>query len=234
VANRHALDADVMMGDNANIYRLVGIKDYTGNDISDPIYGYLQFNYDRSYDTGISDTAVVTEDRGDLRIKPRAVELLDYTYSFDDSNPLDIKAQWSGIGYGDLMYGESGDDIIHGMSGDDVLFGNSDDDDLYGEIGADWISGGTGIDGILGDDGLLLTSRNSLMGEPLYGISANSPYQGALKPNDEVDTNALNAAISTPGNIQQAVINIDGEIKKTVDLVAVEEVRLKAGFKCII
>ncbi|MFO7963509.1 MAG: Calx-beta domain-containing protein [Desulfobacterales bacterium] len=229
VANRHALDADVMMGDNANIYRLVGVKDYTENGITDPIYGYLQFNYDKSYDTGISETAVVTEDRGDLRIKPRAVELLDYTYSFDDSDPYDIKAQWSGIGYGDLMYGESGDDIIHGMSGDDVLFGNSEDDDLYGEIGADWISGGTGIDGILGDDGLLLTSRNSLMGEHLYGIAANSPYQGVLKSNEEVDTNSLNAVISTPGKIQQATINIDGEIKKAVDLIAFDLDGITAG-----
>jgi len=210
--NRHAVDADVMMGDNANIYRvLTGVSGQ-----------YAQFNYDLSYDTD----GYGSEDRGDLRIKPRAVELLDYEYTlfFDETN---VTATFDGIGYGDLMHGESGDDIIHGMKGDDVLFGNSEDDDLYGQHGNDWISGGTGEDGILGDDGLIKTSRNgvrdseeAILGENLYGIEPLHKEQVLLKKNDEVDTLALNAVISSPGEIQRAVINVDGELKKTVDLIA--------------
>ena len=53
----------MIAGDNANIYRLVGIGGEDGN-------GFLEFDYDQSS---------AYEDRGDLRIIPRAVELLDYT-----------------------------------------------------------------------------------------------------------------------------------------------------------
>ena len=198
--NRHARDADVIMGDNANIYRLV--DGTTGN--------YLQFSYDQDSDY---------EDRGGLRIVPHAVEFLDYGYTYTDlADPFSLS--FDAIGIGDLMYGESGDDIIHGMTGDDVLFGNSEDDDLYGEAGSDWISGGTGEDGILGDDGLIKTSRNDLVAEPLYSIDALNPEQTLIKKNDPVDTNALNAKISTPGNIQRAIINVEGTLKKTVDLLA--------------
>ena len=198
--NRHARDADVIMGDNANIYRVV--DGTTGN--------YLQFSYDQ--DSGY-------ESRGSLRIVPRAVEFLDYGYTYTDlADPFSLSL--NAIGIGDLIYGESGDDIIHGMTGDDVLFGNSEDDDLYGEAGQDWISGGTGEDGILGDDGLIKTSRNDLVPEPFYSIDALNPEQTLIKKNDPVDTNALNAEISTPGNIQRAIINVEGALKKTVDLLA--------------
>jgi len=215
--NRHARDADVIAGDNANIYRLVNVVDLTDNGIDDPTSEYLQYAYDLGFDPNNPET--IYETRGELRIIPRAVELLDYGYTF--TNPEDpASLAFSGTGAGDLIYGESGDDIIHGMTGDDVLFGNSEDDDIYGEAGNDWISGGTGEDGILGDDGLIKTSRNDLIAESLYGISALSEDQGELKNNEEVDPNSLNAEISTPGNIQQAIINVEGELKKSVDLLA--------------
>jgi len=199
--NRHARDADVIVGDNANIYRLV---DSNGSS------SYLEFAYDQDS---------TYEDRGDLRIVPRAVDFLDYGYTYTDlSDPFSLS--FDAIGSGDLMYGESGDDIIHGMTGDDVIFGNSEDDDLYGEAGQDWVSGGTGEDGILGDDGLIKTSRNDLVVEPLYGIAALDPDEGPLKNNETVNTNSLNAEISTPGNIQRAIINVEGTLKKTVDLLA--------------
>jgi Ca2+-binding RTX toxin-like protein len=198
--NRHARDADVILGDNANIYRLV---DGNGS--------YLEFAYDQ-----IS----TYEDRGGLRIIPRAVDLLDYWYTYEPGLVPSSLSFVSLTGAGDLIYGESGDDIIHGQTGDDVLFGNSEDDDLYGEEGQDWISGGTGEDGILGDDGLILTSRNDLIAEPLYGIDALHEDQGPLKNNETVDPLALNAEISTPGNIQRAIINVEGTLKKTVDLLA--------------
>ena len=69
----------------------------------------------------------------------------------------------------------------------------------------DWISGGTGSDGILGDDGRIVTSRNSITGEPLSGVAA-------------IPSGSLNLLITTPGKIQQATINVTGELKKTVNL----------------
>ena len=87
------------------------------------------------------------------------------------------------------------------MTGNDVLFGDSENDDLIGGWGNDWISGGTGQDGVLGDDGRIFTSRNGLT-EPLNGVVvANAPE-----------------FISTPGDVQQATINIADALKKSVDL----------------
>ncbi len=135
----HAHDADTILGDNGDIFNLVGINGQP----SSP-YGFLTFNYD-TYDS--------TE-----RIIPRAYRFLDYTQG--DS------AAAGTIGAADLIHGENGDDTIHGMVGDDVLFGEGEDDNIYGGTGNDRIYGGTGEDGILGDDGVMLTSRNGLI-EPL-------------------------------------------------------------------
>jgi len=166
----HALDADVIVGDNGNIFRLLGA---TG--------AYLSFHYD-SY--------------GPLKIIPRAVQWLDYTPGGPDYNP----AAADDRGAGDELHGEGGDDVIYGQVGNDVLFGEGQDDDLIGGWGNDWISGGTGDDGVLGDDGRIYTSRNGTA-EPLYGIAAT-----------EQD------GISTPGRMQQATINVTGQLKKTVNL----------------
>ena len=140
----HARDADFILGDNGNIYRLV---DGSG--------AYLQFNYDTYL--------------GTLRLIPRAAELLDYTLGGPD---VDAAALAGDIGGDDTIHGEAGDDSIYGMTGNDILFGEGQDDDIIGGWGHDWISGGTGDDGILGDDGRIYTSRNGLA-EPLYGISAS-------------------------------------------------------------
>ncbi|NEU80298.1 DUF4347 domain-containing protein [Nostoc sp. UIC 10630] len=126
----HALDADVILGDNGIIYRLVGTNGRaTGN--------FITFTYD-NYDPT-------------LKIIPRAVRLLDYT-------PGDTGT--SDRGFADIISGEGGDDQIHGMAGNDVLFGNGQDDDIFGEDGADRLYGGAGEDGIVGDNGMIRTSRN--------------------------------------------------------------------------
>ncbi len=187
---RHARDADCILGDNGTIYRLV-----------DPAGGYCTFSYDQSS---------AYEDRGALRIVVRVVELLDYGYTYGPENTPGSLA-FIAVGAGDLIYGESGDDVIHGMTGDDVIFGNSEDDDLYGEEGCDWLAGGTGDDGILGDDGLIFTSRNDANSEPLYGIS------GLVLDGKDAQ---VDREISTPGKIQRAIINVEGALKKTVDLLA--------------
>jgi Ca2+-binding RTX toxin-like protein len=213
----HARDADFIMGDNANVYRLV-------QEATDE---FLTFNYD----TYEADAEPATYDR----IIPRAMEQLDYTLGgadfrnghpelYPDAVYTDGAADLDGDGTllpadngaADLIHGESGDDVIFGMTGSDVIFGEGQDDDIVGGYGHDWISGGTGRDGVLGDDGLVLTSRNSTLGEPLYGI------EGLLTKDPRpkyADGNVLNEIIYTPGSIQYAVINVQGELKKTMDLV---------------
>src|SRR5260370_14624650 len=57
------------------------------------------------------------------------------------------------------------------------------------------MSGGTGDDGMLGDDGRLLTSREG-MTEPLIGLM----------------TPTTQTMIATGGNLQQALINVNGEL----------------------
>jgi Ca2+-binding RTX toxin-like protein/phage tail sheath gpL-like len=179
----HALDSDMILGDNGNIFRLTGTAGVnTGS--------YLTFNYD------IYSAA--------LTIIPRVAELLDYTPGGLDYLPTTGQAA-NDIGAADEIHGESGDDFIYGMKGNDVLFGDAQDDDIIGGYDNDWISAGTGQDGVLGDDGRIYTSRNSEIGEPLYGIAG-------------FDSRDLSLDIATPGKIQQATINVSGALKKTVNI----------------
>jgi Ca2+-binding RTX toxin-like protein len=210
VPGGHVRDADFIMGDNANVYRLVeGGAD--GTVPGDPSDNFLTFNYD----TYAPDADPNTYDR----IIPRAMVQLDYTLGGADFAGGSYTA-WGAAnddnGAADLIHGESGDDVIFGMTGSDVIFGEGQDDDIVGGYGHDWISGGTGQDGVLGDDGLVLTSRNSTEGEPLYGIAGLESKDSRPK---YADGNVLNEVIYTPGSIQYAVINVEGQLKKAMDLV---------------
>ncbi|MDM8557941.1 LEPR-XLL domain-containing protein [Candidatus Parabeggiatoa sp. HSG14] len=164
----HARDADVILGDNADIFRM------THADSS-----HIRFNHD------LNQQQVV-----------RTYTLLDYTLGGGTQD----------IGTGDELHGEGGDDILHGMTGNDVLFGEGQDDDLYGGSGHDRLYGGTGIDGALGDDGLIYTSRNGTA-EPLYGI---------VTANNE-------GKISIPGPVIGAIVHPDGQINKSVELLAYDQ-----------
>ena len=145
----HAKDADMILGDNGNIFRIVGTNGASSG-------SYLRFNYD-NYDPA-------------AKIVVRAARMLDYTPGGLDYNAA---AAASNIGAADEIHGEAGDDFIFGMVGNDVLYGDGQNDIIIAGYGADWISGGTGDDGIVGDDGLIFASRNSTSyGEPLYGIAA--------------------------------------------------------------
>jgi len=165
----HGRDADVILGDNANIYRLLD----------------LSFSYDDAYDE---------------QINPRVYDLLDYTVGA------------GGIGAADEIHGEAGDDIIHGMTGNDVLFGESQDDDIYGGSGDDRIYGGTGSDGIVGDDGIIHTSRNGQT-EELHGLTVAN----------------AESSIKINGPFQTAIIYAEGEIHKSVSLLAYDEGALENG-----
>ena len=213
IATGHARDADVIAGDNADIFRLVG----TGGVQKTP-NAYLTYVYD--------------DYAGGLRLIPRGVQFLDYTMGGPAYRPALAATD---RGAADEIHGESGDDQIYGMKGNDVLFGDGQDDDLIGGYGDDWISGGTGDDAIIGDDGRISTSRNSDKGftapgvactgpgttaapcysEPLYGI------QALLSSDPDTRTsqgNVLNEFIYTPGKVQTATINVAGALNRSVNL----------------
>ena len=188
----HARNASVILGDNGNIFRLVGTNGLdSGTD--------LHFNFDRArhVDPNVA-----------LLIYARGVDLLDYqrwqlALDHGFAIPADLGFE-EVIGASDLIRGESGDDRIYGMGGDNAIFGDGGDDAIVGGYGDNWISGGTGNDGIISDDGVVLTSRNNTtLPESLYGIAALAN---------------VNVEISTPGNHQHAVIDIDGELKHTAQL----------------
>src|SRR5260370_23401890 len=94
---------------------------------------------------------------------------------------------------------------MYGGPGKEMLLGGGQNDTMIGGYGNDWLSGGTGDDGMLGDDGRLFSSRDGLAaGEPLYGIAPiATPSQ----------------LIATSGNLQQALINVNGELLYTAVLV---------------
>ncbi|MEX2044641.1 MAG: hypothetical protein WD941_04755, partial [Opitutus sp.] len=172
-----ARDADVILGDNGNIIRLVGTNGVAGD--------YLAFGYDNY---------------GSLKIIPRVVVLLDYTPGGAD---LNAAAAALDIGAADEIHGESGNDVIYGQLGNDILFGDGQDDDIIGGTGADWISGGTGDDGILGDDGRIFTSRNGTA-EPLYGIAAIPA--GGLNQKISTPGNQQSATINVSGELKKTAI----------------------------
>jgi len=207
----HAADSDMILGDNGDIFRLVGV-----NNTPAATPTFLTFNYDDYTNAlpAVQQTHIVV----------RAARLIDYTPGGVDYNPVGFA---SDIGARDEVHGESGDDFIYGMVGDDALYGDGQDDDIIGGYGNDWISGGTGDDGVIGDDGRIFTSRNSLSADPAnpgYLVSLGESLYG-IAPLGQVDTDlkntngdVLNEFIYTPGNIQTATINLSGALKKTVDI----------------
>jgi Ca2+-binding RTX toxin-like protein len=202
----HARDADTIAADNANIYRLVGTD---GADSG----GFLRFNYD---------DAALAGYHPDVPILPRAVELLDYTLGGPDFRPDKFDELDPGfepdIGGADEVHGESGDDSIYGMVGDDVLFGDSDDDDIVAGWGHDWVSAGTGTDGVIGDDGRIFTGRFVALPGGDKVADPTEPNHFAELLHGVLKVDEVNKEISTPGNIQFAIINPQGELFKSVDL----------------
>ena len=168
--NAHSQDADVILGDNGDVYRLVGANGQ-----------YLTYTYDNY--------------PGELEhIIPTAVSLLDYSpygdasyVACDPANPGNcwtvVNTTVTNIGGADVIHGEGGNDVIYGETGNDQLFGDGQDDILYGNSGNDWMDGGTGSDGMLGDDGLLEPSRSGIA-EPLFGIAATSQVTEATGDGD--------------------------------------------------
>ncbi len=175
----HATDADMILGDNGNIFR-IGTAGPSG-------FALAEFAYDQSSPF---------EDRGDERIVVRAAELLDYTPGGVENDALAS----GDLGAGDELHGEAGDDTVYGMTGSDELFGEGQDDDLIGGRGHDVIYGGTGNDGVIGDDGRIFTSRIGTA-EPLYGIEAITE----LDVNISISGNRLSATLNEEGALKKSV-----------------------------
>ena len=163
----HAYDADVILGDNGVIHRVLGANGQP-----------LSFAYDASPDVNSNPAdRFAGQSRGEVRLVVRAFEHLDYTPGNDAA----------AIGGNDLVKAEDGDDTVHGQRGNDVIYGDGWDDDLYGGTGSDRIFGGSGEDGVVADDGRIYTARNGVA-EPLYGLAATSeamielpgPFIGAV------------------------------------------------------
>ena len=109
-ANGHSRDADVILGDNGNIYRIVDGS------------GFISFAYDNY---------------GGESIVVRAADLIDYTpggqyggadYAIDNGAADTIRGE-SGD---DAIYGMRGNDILFGDSDDDDLIGGYGHDWISG------------------------------------------------------------------------------------------------------
>jgi Ca2+-binding RTX toxin-like protein len=179
-AQGHARDADFILGDNGNIFRIVGTNGTSSG-------SYLKFNYDNYTATTSALTIVV-----------RAAQLLDYTPGGIDYSA----AAANDIGGNDLIHGEGGDDFIWGMKGSDIIYGEGQNDQIIAGYGNDWISGGTGDDAILGDDGLIFTSRNGLA-EPLNGVTAIPANQ--LNQTITTPGKIQSAVINVSGQLKYAI-----------------------------
>ncbi len=237
-AGGHALNSDTIIGDNGNIFRLVGVNgvargtagtsatmawNAAGSNGVASINGLLVYNYDSDAVGTSTGTTGITA-AIDNHIVVRAVEQLDYTPGGVDFNPASAKLD---IGGADEIHGEGGDDFIYAMTGSDAVYGEGQNDNIIGGYGNDWISGGTGDDAIIGDDGRIYMSRNSMSADPTnagYLISQGEALNGIapLLSSDADpkydDGNVLNELISTPGNMQVDTINLSGALKATVDL----------------
>jgi hypothetical protein len=202
---RHAQNATMMISNNGEIVRLVGINNHLGGDSSlgvGSFNGFLSFNYDN-----YTDALPLAQQ---LKIIARAATLLDYTPGGLPYTPTAAQAALD-IGNISELHGETGDNFIFGEAGHNssgmkgnVIFGGSGDDQIVGGYGDNWISGGSGTTTIIGSDGRIFVSRNGLS-EPLNGVTA-------------IPVASLNQEIFTPGHIQDAIINVSGQLKSTVDL----------------
>ena len=119
-ANGHARDADVMMGDNANIFRLVNVNGSTT---------FKQFNYDNY---------------GSLKLIPRATVLLDYNPVDPDDNPIGNGDLMHGEAGDDSMHGMTGHDTMFGEGQDDDVTGGVGNDWQSGGTGDDGMLGDDG------------------------------------------------------------------------------------------
>ena len=120
-ASGHARDADVILADNGNLFRLVGTDGANSGN-------YLTFTYDNY---------------GPAKIIPRVYVLLDYTPggAASDIGGDDLALGESGD---DVIHGQKGNDVLYGDGQDDDIYGGTGLDRLFGGTGEDGIVGDDG------------------------------------------------------------------------------------------
>ena len=107
---------------------------------------------------------------------------------------------------GSEIHAESGDAFVYGGPADDVLFGGGQNDTIITGYGDNWVSGGRGDQCIIGGGGRCFASRVGL---------ANGEPSTAIAPTPAANISEL---ITTPGNVQQAMINVNGSLQYTAEL----------------
>jgi Ca2+-binding RTX toxin-like protein len=120
-AEGHAADSDYILGDNGNIFRVVGTNGVDSG-------SFLSFNYDNY---------------GNITIIPRSVQLLDYTPGGDPSD-IGTDDLIHGEASDDLIHGMVGNDVLFGEGQDDDMYGQSGHDRMYGGTGQDGMLGDDG------------------------------------------------------------------------------------------
>ena len=118
----HARDADNILGDNGDIYRLVGINGVATN-------AFLNFNYDNY---------------GSAKIIPRIFQTLDYTPGAGSASDIGSNDILHGERGDDIIHGETGNDILFGEGQDDQIIGGAGQDRIYGGAGEDNLLGDDG------------------------------------------------------------------------------------------
>ena len=116
----HARDADAILGDNGNIFRVVGINGVANGN-------YLSFTYD-AY--------------GPQTIVPRSTQYLDY--AFGDANNTALNDVIHGEAGDDTIHGMAGHDVLFGDAQDDDIIGGAGNDRIFGGTGEDGILGDDG------------------------------------------------------------------------------------------
>jgi Ca2+-binding RTX toxin-like protein len=114
----HGRDADMILGDNGNVYRIVGTGSANGV--------YTSFAYDGAYA---------------VRIIPRVADLLDYAAVVGGLGAGDEIHGESGD---DTVHGMAGDDTLYGDGQDDDLYGEAGDDWISAGTGEDAVLGDDG------------------------------------------------------------------------------------------
>jgi Ca2+-binding RTX toxin-like protein len=117
----HALDSDYILGDNGNIFRVVGTS---GVDTG----AFLSFTYDNY---------------GNMTIIVRTIQLLDYTPG-GNSSDIGTDDLIHGEASDDLIHGMVGNDVLFGEGQDDDMYGQSGHDRMYGGTGQDGMLGDDG------------------------------------------------------------------------------------------
>ena len=148
----HTRDADVILGDNANIFRIISAVDGS----------YLHFNHDLNQDKLV-----------------RAYTLLDYTLGGGGSRDIGTGDELHGEGSDDILHGMTGNDVMFGEGQDDDLYGGSGHDRLYGGTGVDGILGDDGLI-YTSRNGIAEPLYGLSQANQETAISLPGPYVGAI------------------------------------------------------